>query len=90
MKKLLVSVYKSSHTSEMYLYVLKQEQFSKVPDTLKQVFGQEKHVMDLLLTPEKKLARVETEAVIKALEETGFYLQMPPSDSYDTNIFLAT
>lgn len=81
MKKLLVSVYKSPRKSGMYLYVPRQEQLRKVPDALKQVLGLEQHVMDLLLTPGKKLARVEAEVVIKALEETGFYLQMPPAEN---------
>ncbi len=81
MKKLLVSIYKSPRKSEMYLYVLKQEQLRKVPDTLKQVFGPEEHVMDMLLTPEKKLARADTTTVIHQLEDNGFYLQMPPADN---------
>ena len=80
MKKLLVSVYKSPRKSEMYLYVLKREQMLKVPDALKTMFGREELVMDLLLTPEKRLARADAETVIQALEETGFYLQMPPAE----------
>ena len=34
--------------------------------------------MVLLLSPEKKLARVSVEKVIENLEAQGFYLQMPP------------
>ena len=33
--------------------------------------------MTLLLTPDKKLARVETKRVLEMIEEQGFYLQMP-------------
>ena len=64
----------------MYLYVLKQEQLQKVPATLLKVFGEEQHVMDLLLTPERQLARVEVDKVIHDLETSGYYLQMPPSE----------
>ncbi|AMO57576.1 hypothetical protein GZ77_14565 [Endozoicomonas montiporae] len=81
MKKLLVSIYKSSRREEMYLYVLKQEQLQKVPAALMGMFGKEQHVMDLLLTPERQLARVEVDKVISEIEDKGFYLQMPPSDS---------
>ena len=80
MKKLLVSIYKSSRKDEMYLYVLKQEQLRKVPETLMQVFGKEEHVMDMLLTSERQLARADTKQVISHLETNGFYLQMPPSE----------
>ncbi|WP_263080360.1 YcgL domain-containing protein [Endozoicomonas sp. Mp262] len=81
--KLLVSVYKSPVKDEMYLYVLKKEQLTRVPEGLTTLFGQPRHVMDLLLTPERKLARAETTQVIQLLEEQGYYLQMPPpQDDY--------
>ncbi|UYM15020.1 YcgL domain-containing protein [Endozoicomonas euniceicola] len=80
MKKLLVSIYKSSRRDEMYLYVQKQERLQKVPAPLLEVFGKEQHVMDLLLTPERQLARVEADQVINDIETRGFFLQMPPSD----------
>ncbi len=81
--KLLVSVYKSPKKDEMYLYVLKKEQLTRIPDGLVTLFGQPLHVMDLLLTKERKLARAETAKVIQSLEEQGYYLQMPPAqDDY--------
>ena len=64
----------------MYLYVQKQERLQKVPTPLLEVFGKEQHVMDLLLTPERQLARVEADQVINDIETRGFFLQMPPSD----------
>jgi uncharacterized protein YcgL (UPF0745 family) len=35
--------------------------------------------MTLLLTPERKLARVEAPKVLESIAEQGFFLQMPPS-----------
>ena len=64
----------------MYLYVLKQERLQKVPASLLDMFGKEQHVMDLLLTPERQLARAEADKVINDIETRGFYLQTPPSD----------
>ena len=82
MKK-ICSVFKSSKKDEMYLYVDKQEQLSKVPDTLKKIFGKPIHVFDMLLTPEKELARIEAPKVLVDIQKQGFFLQMPPvKDDY--------
>lgn len=64
----------------MYLYVQKQERLQKVPAPLLDMFGKEQHVMDLLLTPDRQLARAEADKVINDIETRGFYLQTPPSD----------
>ena len=63
----------------MYLYVNKQDKLEKIPEALRQSFGPGEHVMDMLLTPERKLARADTEKVIENIRNKGFYLQMPPS-----------
>ena len=81
--KYLVSIYKSPKRDEMYLYLNKRDKLDAVPDALKSVFGQPIHVMDMLLKPEKQLARVDTKKVLSELEERGYYLQMPPQqDEY--------
>ncbi|OED40567.1 hypothetical protein ACH42_15870 [Endozoicomonas sp. (ex Bugula neritina AB1)] len=81
--KYLVSIYKSPKRDEMYLYLNKRDKLTAMPDSLKQVFGEPVHVVDMLLTPEKKLARADTGKVLSELEERGYYLQMPPQqDEY--------
>lgn len=79
----LVSVYKSPAKDEMYLYLNKAEGLSRVPEELLNVFGKPVHAMDLLLTPQKTLARADVSKVLGALQENGYYLQMPPAkDDY--------
>ena len=78
MSKLICEVFKSPKEDEMYLYVNKQEGLSRVPETLLEHFGTPKSAMTLLLTPEKKLARADIGKVLAAIDEQGFYLQMPP------------
>ena len=81
--KVLVSIYKSPNKDEMYLYLNKSDGVQAIPDALLKVFGKPAHVMDLLLTPEKTLARVDVSKVLSALQENGYYLQMPPAqDGY--------
>lgn len=78
MNKTMITIYKSSKRAETYLYVLRNEQLARVPEELMVVFGQPIKVTDMLLTPDRKLARAKAENVLLALDEQGFYLQMPP------------
>lgn len=76
--RLFCSIYKSSRKDEMYLYVSKAKGLAAVPETLLAGFGQPRHVTDLLLSPERPLARADVVKVLEQLESAGFYLQMPP------------
>lgn len=81
--KRFCSVYKSSKKAEMYLYVDRKFDLDSLPDSLKAAFGEPLHVMDLVLTPEKKLARVKATQVLEAIESQDFFLQMPPTGLVD-------
>lgn len=76
--RLLCSVYKSSKKSEMYVYIDKKNGLDVLPEELLTFFGTPIHVFDMLLTPEKKLARVDATKVLSEIAEKGFLLQMPP------------
>lgn len=80
-RKRFCSIYKSSKRQEMYLYVDRSQDVSKLPEGLMLAFGTPTKVMDIVLTPEKKLARADSEKVLSAIEEQDFYLQMPPTDN---------
>ena len=71
-------IYKSPKKDEMYLYVNKQDCFDDVPEALLSRFGQPVFVMELELSPLRKLAREDSKTVINNLQQQGFYLQMPP------------
>jgi uncharacterized protein YcgL (UPF0745 family) len=78
MKREIVRIFRSSKKAEAYIYMPKKDSFDDLPDALRQIFGKPVLVMDMLLTADKKLARVEASKVLDAIEEQGFYLQMPP------------
>ncbi len=78
MTRVFCSIYKSSKKDEMYLYVLKADGLAKVPEVLMSMFGMPRHVSDMMLTPERKLARADIVQVLEKLADPGFYLQMPP------------
>jgi len=73
-------IYKSSKKDQLYLYLPGKDDFEAVPPLLMETMGQAEFVMELELTPDRKLARANAAEVIAGLKEKGFYLQMPPKD----------
>jgi len=71
-------IYKSLKKDYLYLYIVKRDDFSKVPDALVNSLGEMEFVMDLMLSPERKLAREDVGKVIESLKKQGFFVQLPP------------
>lgn len=72
-------IYKSLKKAELYLYLEKKDDFSMVPEPLLDSFGKMEFVMDLDITPERKLAREDGAKVLASLQDKGFFVQMPPT-----------
>lgn len=77
--KLLCEIFKSPRKDEMYLYVDKRRGLADVPEALLERFGTPVAALTLILDPDKPLARADAAEVMAAIEEKGFYLQMPPA-----------
>lgn len=72
-------IYKSTKKEELYLYIIRKDDFSDIPQALYDSMGKEPvFVMEVELTPERKLARENVTTVIKSLENQGFHVQIPP------------
>ena len=71
-------IYKSPRRRETYLFVLKENDFSMVPAPLLEALGDVEKVMDIELTPERKLARGNAMQIMNDLRRSGFHLQLPP------------
>lgn len=76
---ILCDIYKGNKKSEMYIYVPSDTGTKDVPQALIHSFGELELVMKIKLTKSRKLARVDVATVINELQQTGFYLQVPPS-----------
>ena len=74
----IIEIFKGHKKQEMYLYVEQKNGLKSVPEELMATFGQTESVMVLLLTKDKKLARVQASDVLAAIENQGYFLQMPP------------
>jgi len=77
-------IYKSLKKDELYLYLLKKDDFSEVPEPLLNSFGKIEFVMELEITPERKLAREDVAMVLASLQEKGFFVQVPPTITPNT------
>jgi uncharacterized protein YcgL (UPF0745 family) len=78
--KRICSIYRSPRKNEMYLYVERSEALARVPEALLAAFGPPQHAFDMVLTPERKLAREDIVTVLDNLEKQGYHLQMPPPE----------
>ncbi len=71
-------VYKSQRKQDTYVYLAVRDDFSAVPDALMATLGPLSFVLEVALTPERRLALADADAVRANLAERGFHLQMPP------------
>ncbi len=70
-------IYKGNNRADSYLYVLREDDFSAVPEMLLKTLGKLELAMELDLHSEKILARADINKVMQTLQQNGFYLQMP-------------
>jgi len=73
-------IYKGTKQPDSYLFVEREDDFSRVPDTLLSMFGTLEYVMTLEIHAQLHLARADAGEVMKKLEVEGYYLQLPPLD----------
>lgn len=71
-------VYKSVRKDETYLYLARRDDFDALPDALRAQLGGLEFVLEVDLSPPRRLARVEVASVLAGLREDGYFLQLPP------------
>ncbi|MGB5453660.1 MAG: YcgL domain-containing protein [Sedimenticolaceae bacterium] len=71
-------VYRSPRKQEMYIYLAQEDGFDTLPAALLESFGEPILVIELELSPDRKLAREDVGKVMANLRDQGFHLQMPP------------
>ena len=74
-----IKVFKSLKKLDTYLYLDKSQNFEELPSALRDSFGQYELVLEMELSPERKLARADANQVLADIASKGFYLQLPPS-----------
>ena len=69
-------IYRSSRKVDTYLYLTDKDDFSIVPEALMTVFGEPEFSFSFNLKADRKLAKEDTDEVLKNLEEQGYHLQL--------------
>ena len=74
------AIYKSLKKTDTYLYVEGEAGLERVPDALMAALGRLEFVMNLELSPGRRLAQADVQRVREQLASDGYYLQLPPKD----------
>ncbi|MDJ0833131.1 MAG: YcgL domain-containing protein [Gammaproteobacteria bacterium] len=69
-------IYRSERKADTYLYLLKKDDFSRIPPELLQVFGEPEFSFQFTLTPERSLAKEDPAEVYANLQRQGYHLQL--------------
>ncbi|ANB01632.1 YcgL domain-containing protein [Ectothiorhodospira sp. BSL-9] len=73
-------VYRSPRRQDTYVYLPAKDDFSNIPQALLNVFGKPEFALELVLSPDRRLAREDPMQVLANLKNQGFHLQMPPEN----------
>jgi uncharacterized protein YcgL (UPF0745 family) len=71
-------VYRSARKPDTYLYLREKDAFGLVPDAVRAPLGALAFVLEVALTPERRLARADAAVVRENLARLGYHLQVPP------------
>ena len=71
-------VYKCSRRADTYLYLREREGFDLLPELLRKQLGELAFVLEVELSPQRRLAQADAGVVMAALAANGYYLQLPP------------
>lgn len=72
-------VYKSQRKADTYVYLAARDDFACLPEPLRAQLGALQFVLEVALTPERRLARQDPAVVRANLAARGFHVQFPPT-----------
>ncbi|XKM14029.1 YcgL domain-containing protein [Orbaceae bacterium ac157xtp] len=78
-------IYRSPKKENSYLYVDKENDFTKVPDVLMKAFGQPIFAMKVLLDEKRKFVAGTAQEIEAKIKNDGFFLQMLNEDDFFVN-----
>ncbi|MBA8882973.1 YcgL domain-containing protein [Dokdonella fugitiva] len=72
-------VHKSLRKADTYVFLRDETGAATLPAALRESLGPLQQVLELELTPTRRLAQADAVRVLEALERHGYYLQLPPA-----------
>lgn len=76
-------VYKSQRKADTFVYLAQRDDFACLPEPLRTQMGALSFVLEVVLTPDRKLARGDAAVVRQNLASHGFHIQFPPTPGSD-------
>lgn len=76
---MLTFVYKSLKKADTYVYLASRDDFERLPQPLRAQLGTLQFVLEVALTPGRRLARGNVDVVRNNLAARGFHVQFPPT-----------
>ena len=77
---MLCTIYRSQKKFDSYLYIEKKDDLSRIPQQLIDMLGKLEFVLELDLAQRSTLAQADPATVSVALQQQGYYLQLPPKE----------
>ncbi|UPG94884.1 YcgL domain-containing protein [Luteibacter aegosomatissinici] len=74
-------VYASLRKPDTYVWLARREGFDVLPEPLVLLLGELRFVLEVELTPQRKLPHEDTEKVLASLGGQGWHLQAPPNET---------
>jgi uncharacterized protein YcgL (UPF0745 family) len=71
-------VYRASKRADTYVYLRERDAWGLLPPALAERLGTLHFVLEVRLTPDRKLARADAAVVLANLAAHGFHVQHPP------------
>ncbi|GAA5104791.1 YcgL domain-containing protein [Orbus sasakiae] len=78
-------IYRSPKKENSYLYIDTENDFSKVPDVLMNVFGEPILVMKVLLDGKRQFVVGSSQDIEDKIKQDGFFVQMLKDDDFYVN-----
>jgi uncharacterized protein YcgL (UPF0745 family) len=74
-------VYASQRKPDTYVWLTRREGFDALPPPLALLLGDLRYVLEVELTPQRRLPHEDTERVLANLAAQGWHLQTPPNET---------
>lgn len=72
-------VYKSRKKTDTYVYLAARDDVARLPEPLLGQLGPLTFVLEVDITPDRKLAQADAAVVLENLTARGFHVQFPPT-----------
>ncbi|HEY4293874.1 YcgL domain-containing protein [Luteibacter sp.] len=74
-------VYASQRKPDTYVWLARREGFDLLPEPLALLLGELRFVLQVELTPQRKLPHDDTDRVLGNLASQGWHMQTPPNET---------